>query len=317
MADDRPTVSSLRLGRLDSAAIETVGVPAPLAASMKMVFSWLEVRLASPLTSIRTGDIETYYEEQGNGPPVVFVHAATLDHGSWRPQLDALKDHYRVLAYDLRGHGSTADSSSRRYTVDVLAQDLQWFILAKRLERPVVCGISMGGMTALTFASRHPGALSALVLAGTPSPDLLSLKERLQRVVMPRMVVPVAHLMGYARLKRQIVKMQAKAHGDAAMGSFTEADLPDMKTRDFIKAIQCMASFHHVSVDPSKIEVPTCLMVGENEPPFILAHAKRLQAQIRGSAISVIPEAGHASNMDQPAFFSEALGRFLGGLDAR
>jgi 3-oxoadipate enol-lactonase len=260
--------------------------------------------------TVQTHDIATHYEDAGQGRPIVLLHAATLDHRSWDKQAAALQDRYRVLRYDLRGHGRTP-AGRRRYHVDTLAEDLHAFITALRLDRPVVCGLSMGGMVAQTYAARHPDGLSGLILAGAPTPPLLSFRERMERAVMPRTVVPVARLVGYERLKKAIISMQSRAHGKAAMGTFKATDLPPMTTGDFVRAIKCMASFHKVPVDLAAIRVPTLVLCGENEPGFIHRHSKVLRASLATAEVAVIPGAGHASSLDQPDLFTRQLDRFL------
>lgn len=266
------------------------------------------------MPTIRTGDIETHYEDRGHGRAVVLVHAAVLDHASWRPQIADLGKDHRVVAYDLRGHGRTGGSDHRAYTVDMLAEDLSRLLRGLSLERPVVCGLSLGGMVALTFASRHPDALSGLILAGTPTPPLLSFSERFQRAMMPRAMIPVARLVGYERLKKTLVRTQERVHGKDALGTFNADDLPPMPTGEFAKAVRCFASFHRTSVDLAAIRVPTLVLYGENEPSFIPRHAHRLREGVPGATLAVIPGAGHASNLDQPAAFNDAVRTFVGAI---
>lgn len=263
------------------------------------------------MPTIQTGDIETYYEDRGKGPPIILVHAAVLDHHSWSRQVTELEKGHRLLAYDMRGHGQTRDSTRGRYSVSVLADDLGRFIAALGLRRPVVCGWSMGGMVALTYASRNPSSLAGLVLAGAPTPPILSFSERLQRVVMPRAMLGPARLVGYKRLKKLLIRMQERAHGKEAMGSFKATDMPPMTTRAFVKAVRSMASFHRTRVDLAAIRVPTLVLSGDREPPFIHRHARRLQETLPRASVSVIPGAGHAANMDQPELFNQAVRFFL------
>jgi pimeloyl-ACP methyl ester carboxylesterase len=63
------------------------------------------------MPTITTNGIETYCERHGWGPPIVFVHAAVLDHSTWGPQIDRLAREYETIVYDLRGHGRTGGSA--------------------------------------------------------------------------------------------------------------------------------------------------------------------------------------------------------------
>ena len=96
------------------------------------------------MPTVQTDDIETYYEERGEGPPIVFIHGALADHTAAKQQLGAFSDAYTAIAYDLRGHGNTTNPQHTPYSIDLLAEDLHAFIAETSLERPVLCGVSMG-----------------------------------------------------------------------------------------------------------------------------------------------------------------------------
>lgn len=109
--------------------------------------------------------IAQYYELRGEGAPIVFIHGALVDHRAWDPQASELEHSHRVLRYDLRGHGRTGPSTNALYTVDLFAEDLYVLIDALGLDHPLLCGLSLGGMIAQTYALRYP--ISGLVLADT------------------------------------------------------------------------------------------------------------------------------------------------------
>ncbi|GAA0224569.1 alpha/beta fold hydrolase [Haladaptatus pallidirubidus] len=80
------------------------------------------------MPTVRTNDIETYYEERGVGPPVVFIHGAILDHAQWELKVSFLSDEYRTLAYDVRGGDRTGGSARDTYSIDLFADDLDALI---------------------------------------------------------------------------------------------------------------------------------------------------------------------------------------------
>lgn len=81
-----------------------------------------------PRPVVDMGDIETYYEDYGSGHPIVVLHGATADHQGWAEQLQPLTDDYRVILYDLRGHGNTGGSDRDQYTLGTYVDDLASFI---------------------------------------------------------------------------------------------------------------------------------------------------------------------------------------------
>ncbi|MFC4448895.1 alpha/beta fold hydrolase [Halorussus aquaticus] len=271
------------------------------------------------MPTVRTNDVETYYERRGDGPPLVFVHGAILDHTQWEPQMDALSDEYTTIAYDVRGHGRTGGSARDAYSIDLFAADFDALVTALDLDSPVVCGLSTGGCIAQAYAAAHSDRLAGLVLADTFTPELFDRREWLQRSVALRAAVPPVRLVGYERVERALVWLQRRLHGDGVSGDYEKIerlrrDGPEMETDEFAKVVRAVAAFHETAVDLSAITVPTLVLYGANEPPFVRRHASKLEAAIQNATVREIPDAGHASNLDNPAFFTDAVREFLAGV---
>ena len=268
------------------------------------------------MPTVRTGDVTTYYEDRGDGPAIVFVHGAILDHTQWWPQLDALADDYRVVAYDVRGHGRTGGSAVDAYSIDLLADDLATFVEALDLERPVLCGLSTGGCIAQAYAARHPDALSGLVLASTFGPEYLTFGDRLQRAVVLPATIPPTRLVGYERVERVLTWLNETFGNTGSSGDYENVQaLRDrgepMTSDEFAKTIRAVSGFHDTEIDYSTITVPTLVLYGENEPGFVHAHAARFADRVPDVEVRAVPGAGHASNMDNPDFYEDALREFL------
>ncbi len=130
--------------------------------------------LTSPVHDefVRVGEINLHYVQWGEqGPPVIFIHGLTANAFCFQAFADALASDYRIIAYDLRGRG-TSDKPAMGYSVPIHAADLARLIDALGLDRPVIVGHSLGAMIALYFAANYPEKLSKLVLidAGGPLP---------------------------------------------------------------------------------------------------------------------------------------------------
>ena len=118
----------------------------------------------------KTNGIETYYELHGRegAPWLVLSHSLACSVRMWDPQIAALKDRYRILAYDTRGHGAS-EAPKGAYTLEMLADDLKALLDALGVKDPHYCGLSMGGMIGQTFALKYPGVFRTLMLADTTS----------------------------------------------------------------------------------------------------------------------------------------------------
>ncbi|KYH25108.1 putative aminoacrylate hydrolase RutD [Halalkalicoccus paucihalophilus] len=268
------------------------------------------------MPTVRTNDIETYYERRGSGRPIVFVHGAILDHSQWTAQIDALSDDYTTIAYDVRGHGRTGGSARTAYSIGLFVDDLDALVTVLDLDRPVLCGLSMGGCIAQVYAARHPDRLAGLVLADTFTPELLTRSEWIQRSLLLRATVPPVRLVGYERVEKALVWLQERLSGSGVSGDYGEierlrAEGPRMETEEFAKVIRAVARFHETILDLPSITVPTLVLYGENEPPFIRRHVSKLGIELSDVSIRAVPDAGHASNLDNPVFFTQALREFV------
>lgn len=267
------------------------------------------------MPTIRTNDIGTYYERRGEGPPVVFVHAAIVDHGMWDRQVDALSGDYTTITYDVRGHGRTGGSTRRKYTVDLYARDLDALIEALDVERPVLCGLSMGGLIAQTYAATRPDRVAGLVLADTFAPRIGSRSEWFLRRIALNALIPPVRILGYERVEKANMWLTERFVGGAG-GDYERIERlhesgPGMTTGEFAKMIRSMTRFHEASLDIPSITVPTLVLYGENELPFIKRHAAELAARLPNAEIEEISDAGHASNLDEPDRFTAAVRSLL------
>lgn len=260
------------------------------------------------MPTVETNGIETYYEDYGSGQPIVVLHGATADHQVWAEQLQPLTDDYRVILYDLRGHGKTGGSDLDRYTVDTYADDLAAFIDALGLDQPVVLGHSLGGMIGYAFADAYPEKLSALITIGSVTPETFSKKEWLLRdVVASRLLFPI---MGNERIYNAYNWIQIKVLSDDATGDVDElgqlreahdCDVPDLSARERSKLLYALREYYTSDWSWSLSGTPLLMLYGENEP-FIERHADILESQLEHCETAEIPGASHNAQVDNPAF---------------
>jgi pimeloyl-ACP methyl ester carboxylesterase len=268
------------------------------------------------MPTVRTNDIETYYERRSTGPPIVFVHGAILDHTQWAPQVDALSAEYATVAYDVREHGRTGGSGKGSYSIDLFADDLDALVTALDLDRPVLCGLSTGGCIAQAYAATYPDRLAGLVLADTFTPELFNRFEWLQRSALLKAAIPPVRLVGYERVEKVMVWFQERISGKGVSGDYEKIERlratgAKMDTDEFAKVIRAVATFHRAEIDLPAISVPVLVLYGEHEPPFIRRHAPKMGAEIPNATVQEVPDAGHASNLDNPKFSTAAVREFL------
>ncbi|WP_117591221.1 alpha/beta fold hydrolase [Haloprofundus halophilus] len=276
----------------------------------------IESSATSESGTVRTNDIETYYVRRGDGPPIVFIHGMAMSASEWEPQMEALGDEYTVVAYDVRGHGHTGGSDRDSYTMELYAADLDALLAALDVENPVLCGLSMGGCIAQMYAATYPEKVAGLVVSDTFTAAPLPFTGRLIFANL-RFFGLLDRFVRYTTLNRfQTWVGNRLSPGVAGDGTTTQRLMeaaPTISHREFVKIANSMARFPRSDLDASRITVPTLVMHGEDSPAVLRDMHGRLAEELTNADVefTVIPDAGHASNIDNPDFFSTAVREFL------
>src|SRR2546425_12866877 len=126
--------------------------------------------------------VKLYYEEAGQGLPLVFVHEFAGDYRSWRPQVQFFSRRYRAIAYNARGYPpSDVPEDPKAYSQDRAAEDIRGFLDALSIKKAHVCGLSKGGYATLHFALRYPDRLLSVVGAGAGHGSVMSDREEFRQ----------------------------------------------------------------------------------------------------------------------------------------
>ena len=256
-----------------------------------------------------TNGIDTYYELHGKGdaPWLVLSHSLACTVRMWDPQIEALKDSYRLLAYDTRGHGASG-APKGEYTLELLADDLKALLDALGIESPHFCGLSMGGMIGQTFALKYPGALRTLVLADTtsryPAEAWPTWQQRVgtaEEKGMQPIVQPT--------LERWFTEPYRKAHPGPveAIGKL----IASTPVAGFVGCCHAIPKID-TTARLKEIKTPILVICGDQDPGTPPAMAKEIHENAPGSKLVMIPQAAHLSNLEKPAEFTKALREFIG-----
>jgi pimeloyl-ACP methyl ester carboxylesterase len=268
------------------------------------------------MPTVKTGDIDTYYEIHGNGSPIVFVHGAWVDYQMWRPQIEYFSKDYKVIVYDVRGHGKTGGSSKKKYTIELFADDLERLITTLKINHPIICGLSMGGMIAQRYAVNRADDLLALILSDTALSTTLTLMDKITRYILaPKwMFLGFVRLMGVKRYANFANWFAKKSRGENWMKDkdFIEYEKEQMMSftvKEFNKIFSAIYDFK--LQDLSRIQVPALLLNGEYESKSVFKHTEVAMELLPNSESDIIPGAGHASNAEKPDYFNKIVSDFL------
>jgi 3-oxoadipate enol-lactonase len=258
----------------------------------------------------RVNSIDLSYDDVGSDLPIVFLHAFPLDRSMWAPQVGALVRQGRCIAPDLRGLGATTGRPP--YSMDQYADDVAALLDAVGAGRAVVVGLSMGGYVAFAFWRRHRERVRALVLSDTRAgPDSEEGREKRRRLI------EVARSRGSAT----IAEMQIAS----LVGGTTRARRPEVveivraamaaaPPDGIIGALEAMMARPDSGPTLATIDVPTLILVGDEDTLTPPAEALAMHEQIRGSRFEVIAEAGHICNLERPSAFNHVVSEFVEGV---
>lgn len=255
-------------------------------------------------------DIEIAYDDVGTGTPVVFVHGFPHTRALWSPQVGALVDRARCIAPDLRGFGDSGVSGP--WTMDRYADDLAKLLDVTRVDKAVVTGLSMGGYIAFAFWRRHQQRVRALVLAdtraGSDSPQARARREELIDLARHRGSYAVADAM----ITGMIGKGTRARNPDVVESVYRM--LRSAPVEGIVGALEAMMHRPDSTPTLATIDVPTLIVVGEEDVLTPVEEARAMHEAIRGSRLEVIAGAGHVSNVERPATFNHVLSEFLATL---
>ena len=256
------------------------------------------------MAKARLNGIEIDYEATGRGRPVILSHGYGATRRMWNGQHATLGDRYRLVTWDMRGHGQTESlPDAAQYSLALTVGDIRALLQSLGARRAVVGGLSLGGYVSLAFYLAHPEMVEALVICDSgPGFRKAEARATWNRRAHERAAALEARgleaLGGRSAEVRQALTYHRSAQGlaHAARGMLAQVD-------------------GHVIDGLASIFVPTLIIVGDRDEPFVGA-CEYMAKKIPNARLEVIAGAGHSSNLDQPAAFDRVLLDFLDSLPA-
>lgn len=260
--------------------------------------------------NIKVNDIIVRYNDEGpkKASVIIFIHGFPLNKSMWDKQLKSLNNDYRVIAYDIRGHGNT-DVGAIDFSIDLFVNDLLGFMDALKIEKTILCGLSMGGYIALNAIENNPERFTALILSDTnctaDSPEaiekrmntILSIKEngveKLANDLIPNLLAPES--------------IRSNSEEIAAVKEM----IVTTTKQSLYNSLHAMANRKETCSKLAKIKVPVLILVGEEDKITPPEAASAMHEKIKGSLLQVIPHAGHLSNMENDDEFNSQLITFI------
>ncbi len=274
------------------------------------------------MPTARVGDIELYYEEHGQGAPLVLIMGLAADSQAWMFQVPALSRSYRTLVFDNRGVGRSSKPPGP-YTTAQMADDTAGLMAACGIDSAHVAGVSLGGMIAQELALRHPERVQNLVLACTYARPDDEIKTSLREMV--------AALGGMVtedgRIELDLSSVDPMTFFQLLMprtfsADFLERELPTLMqlfsgalqwgfSMEAILA-QVHAAMNHDTVDRlPTLRARTLVITGDADELIPPRCSKELAGLIPNATLALVEGGSHGFNFEMPDRFNEAVLGFL------
>ena len=293
--------------------------------STKNVMS--EIAESLPITQIKTMELETSYQnlltevnncsfsynDVGEGNvPILFLHGFPFDKSMWKGQLDSLKSSNRLIALDIRGFGKSTDEKSP-LTIDLFSDDLVLFMDKLKIQKAIICGLSMGGFIVLNAIKRFPERFEAQILCDTNCiADTAEVKENRYKAIEQ------IKLDGVTAFNEKFIKNVF--HPDSLTNKIELVEnlrtVVFANTKEIIIAgLTALAGRSETCSSLQFIAVPTLIICGKQDEVTPLAQSQYMQEHIQGSSLKIINNAGHVSNLEHSDEFNKYLTEFLNSLN--
>jgi 3-oxoadipate enol-lactonase len=239
-------------------------------------------------------------------PAVVFGHSLGANSHMWGYQLPLFTTRFRVLVYDLPGHGESGPPMGQG-SFDDLANDLAALLDRTGINRVTLVGLSIGGMIAQHFASLYPDRLQALVLCSTGCQT----NETGKKIIEDR-IAQVSEGGIETQVEGSMNRWFTPQFINAAPATidWVKRMYRQTSSAGFINGCRAMQELDTLD-RLSRITAPTLLIPGELDQAFPESVSRTMQSRVKNSQLKVLTGAAHIGNVERPHEFNEILLKFL------
>ena len=257
-----------------------------------------------------TNNIAVSYSDEGmeDAPVLVFIHGFPFNKSMWNMQAMALKNKYRVITYDVRGHGDSAEGSGN-FSITLFVDDLLGLLYNLDIKKVTLCGLSMGGYIALNAIVNYPEYFEALILSDTNCyADTQEGKEKRMKTI------ETIKLSGIEKYADDSIK-NLFAPGSLLTKPEAIAQVTRMirgtKEQTLSRTLVALAERVETCSKLSEIKLPVLILVGNDDKITPPEAAVFMHEKIKGSKLFILKDAGHLSNMENMTEFNIQLKTFL------
>ena len=243
------------------------------------------------------------YQVGGEGKSLIFVHGWAASKNFWKFQTEFFKEKYKVITFDLRGHGDSCKNT--KLSVDMFVSDLEELISSLKIKDFVLVGHSLGTMISMIYTYRHPEDVKGLILIGAFSKVDKSVKGSIERKFLK-------FLIKHARTQAAKLTRKTLFHPDTPEEIINFVMQESSKT-PVEKVIECMDAIEQTDITDiiPKIKAPVLLVYGETENTISKEVQRYLIEKLNVKKTVIVPRAGHNAMLENPRIVNKEIENFL------
>lgn len=263
--------------------------------------------------TLKISDVTICYDDLGVGTtPVIFIHGFPFDKSSWKPQMDFLQQHHRVIAYDIRGFGKST-SGTDEADINLFADDLLAFMDLLEIQKAIVCGLSMGGYIVLNAVSRYAERFSAMILCDTQCiADTPEVKEKRKQSIDK---INDGGLTEYTDgLITALFHKNTVTHKKEVVDEIRNVIL-STRPEVITSALTALARRWETCSALPAMETPALILCGSDDKITTPEQAQYMMTCLPNAELHIINNAAHLSNLENANDFNKHLDKFLAGIN--
>ncbi|MCE3226366.1 MAG: 3-oxoadipate enol-lactonase [Bacteroidetes bacterium] len=268
------------------------------------------MRVSGENIKIEGKDMTFCYNDFGplHAPTVIFIHGFPFNKSMWDLQTELLRSNYRVIAYDVRGHGCS-QSKRADVSIDLFADDLVELMDLLKIERAMICGLSMGGYIALNALEKYPNRFNALILSGTQCIADTEEVRKQRSDLMEKIRSEGVESYADESLKKLFTATSFTNRKEEVRA--VRKMITDNSVESLCNTLQALALRKETCSRLSEINIQTLILVGSEDKITPPSEAEVLHFNIKDSELYKIEYAAHLANLENTHEFNERIKNFV------
>ncbi len=250
------------------------------------------------------------YTDEGpdHAPVIIFIHGFPFNKSMWNKQVEILIENYRIIAYDVRGHGCSSIGTDK-FSIEIFVDDLLGLMDALKIEKAMLCGLSMGGYIALNAVENFPKRFGALILC-----DTNCMADTPEAKVKRMISIENIENFGVEYFATESIK-NLFAPESFVTNKEKIAAIKEMiigtSVESLSSTLTALSTRKDTCTGLANIRIPVLIVVGKEDKITPPDASRMMQRNIRGSILSIIEHAGHLSNIENSYEFNSHLKKFI------